>query len=199
VNSSLFVAFDFNFSDMKKDAIVQFVGYITTLPAEAFIELWKPFAKQLAQQAGDIMLQEAVEIKGRCKFNFVSRHEGSTAGLRAVFMKSKDHEQFPEHKVKMMQAGGYTFHPSPRDSQKNKSGQQMQVIAFLDHRETNLDFYKGQLASLPDIFEAFYENCTYGNIVEYFIPEENAPALLEQLKTRIGSEAGLYKECMLVH
>ena len=50
-----------------------------------------------------------------------------------------------------------------------------------------------------NIYEAYYENCDFAYILEFFVKNEYAGDVLQQLKILTSfEEAGIYKEC-LVH
>ncbi len=58
-----------------------------------------------------------------------------------------------------------------------------------------MDVYTGLSAySKPNIWEAYYQNCTYAYILEYFISNVYAEELLSQLRLHKIDESGIYKE-----
>ncbi|HLG39199.1 MAG TPA: hypothetical protein VI461_05995, partial [Chitinophagaceae bacterium] len=81
----------------------------------------------------------------------------------------------------------------------NETKDDVKVMAFIDHKERELDFYHRQTYRHLNIYEAYYENCTYNYIMEFFIQEMDASALIEKLKTRPGVEVAMYKECTVLH
>jgi hypothetical protein len=48
-----------------------------------------------------------------------------------------------------------------------------------------------------NIYEPYYENCRYTNILEFFTKDKWAETLLDQLKHHGAADAGIYKECLL--
>ncbi|MEI9945519.1 MAG: hypothetical protein WDN26_15040 [Chitinophagaceae bacterium] len=177
---------------MKKDTIVQFICFVTNLEFEEFVKRWEPISKQIVSD-GDSMLQEAAPLKGKNKFKFVLQHECGTKDFKFAFIKGKNQENFPEHRARIVQAGGYTAIQVQRQNIEMKND--VKVIAFIDHSETDIDFYNKQTYRHLNIYQAYYESCAYSYVMEYFLPEQDAPALLEQLKTRTGIEATVYREC----
>ncbi len=104
-------------------------------------------------------------------------------------------DHFPEQKARIVQAGGYSpvqvgyRHP-------NKNGD-LTIIAFIGHNELDIDYYrKLSLYRHLNIYQAYYESCTYGHILEFCTPEMNASNLLQQITSRRGTEAALYRECI---
>lgn len=177
---------------MSNDTIVQFVCFTTLLEPEEFIALWEPYAKLLVDKPANIQLQKTSSKKAGHRL-YVSQHTSGEADFSFAFIKAKSRAQFPEHKAKITQAGGYTlmqFH-----SPHNRKNNDVKIIAFVPHGETELDFYKGQSFHHLKIYEAYFENCMYGYVMEFFLQEQEAPALLAQLKEKPGVEAALYKEC----
>ena len=72
------------------------------------------------------------------------------------------------------------------------------VFAFLTSSKADLNMYK-QLSAHGklNIYEAYYENCQYAYILEYFVKNKYVAELLEQLKQYDVPEIGIYKECAL--
>jgi hypothetical protein len=113
-------------------------------------------------------------------------------------MNERRAEHFPEHNVRVVQAGGYI-----KLQQKGRYSEQdgdIKLIAFVSHSENDIDFYtKLPLFRHLNIHQAYYESCSYGYVLEFFVPETDADELLTQLKQRPGVETGIYKECLVPH
>jgi hypothetical protein len=43
-----------------------------------------------------------------------------------------------------------------------------------------------------NIYEAYFENCTYSYIMEYYVPEKDASLLVEQLSAHGGIQVMTY-------
>jgi hypothetical protein len=113
-------------------------------------------------------------------------------------MNERRSEHFPEHNVKVVQVGGYM--PVQLKRKHNEEDGEVKLIAFISHNENDLDFYRSlTLYNSLNIHQAYYESCTYGYIMEFFVPENDADELMQQLKQRPGVETGLYKECLVPH
>ncbi|MEI9809882.1 MAG: hypothetical protein WDO16_19570 [Bacteroidota bacterium] len=181
---------------MKKDTIVQFVCFITNLRLDDFAPLWERYAKRLTDKKSDPALhQQAEETKN--KFRYVSRHEWLDGDFHFTFMNERKSEHFPEHNVKVVQAGGYL----PMDVKRRYTEErgEVKLIAFIGHNENDIDFYRGLSYNHLNIYQAFYESCTYGYVMEFFIAEADVDELAKQLKQRSGVETGIYKECLVTH
>jgi len=181
---------------MKKDTIIQFVCFITNVQLDEFAPLFERYAKRLTnKKAASALQQQLAETKAR--FRYVSQHEWTDADFHFTFMNERRSEHFPEHNVKVVQAGGYL----PLEI-KRKGGEEegeVRLIAFIGHNENDIDFYRDLSSNDINIHQAFYESCMYGYVIEFFVEENNADQLLRQLKQRPGVETGIYKECIGQH
>ena len=113
-------------------------------------------------------------------------------------MKERQSVHFPEHNVRVTHAGGYIPVQVKRKSSDENNG--VKLIVFVGHNETDLDFYR----ELPlyrhlDIYQAYYENCAYGYVMEFFVAESNAAELEHLLNQRSGTQTGIYKESLVSH
>lgn len=177
---------------MKKDTIVQFVGFITRLDFDEFVTKWEHYAKQFMADPEEMILQQG---SGTSRYKYLSQQECPEDDFRFAFMKGRNSEHFAEHKVKVAQTGGYI----PMQVQcKHAQKGDVKVIAFVSHNENDISFYSRlSLYRHLNIYQAYYESCAYAYILEYFTPEKDVAELLQQLKTKIGTEAALYKECLV--
>ena len=177
---------------MKDSFIVQFVGFTTNTRVNEFIKEWDQYAKRYLDKPRKFTLQQ--QSFTRTRFNYVSRHYWPIDDFQFSFMNKRRSEFFQEQHVKVIQAGGYieigkNYHP--------KSDVNLQtVLVFIDHNENDLSYYDElKHHSHLNKYQAFYENCLFGHVYEYFITEEHWPALLAALKCKKGNEAGLYRNC----
>jgi hypothetical protein len=177
---------------MKKDTIVQFVCFITNLEFAPFAAKWEQFTKPFMKKNVEIILQQQTAKKAR--FKYISQHQWPQEDFQFAFMDKKGFESFPEYAVKVVQTGGYT--PMQIGTKNNGENGYVKVMAFISHNENDLDFYKElKLYKYLNIYQAYFESCTYAYVLEYFLKEEQVPELMEQLKTRNGTEAAAYEEC----
>ena len=179
---------------MKKTTIVQFVCFATDLEYEEFEPKWERYAKRLMNSNPETTLQQHTATKS--KFRYISQHEWLEGDFSFTFMNKKGAEHFPEHNVKVVQIGGYTL--LHKEHRKHKStNDSVKLIAFVSHDENEIDFYKElPFFSQLNIYQPYYESCTYGYVMEFFVPEENAAELAQQIKHKKGAETGIYKECL---
>ncbi len=177
---------------MKDSFIVQFVCFTTNIRVNEFIKEWDQYAKRYLDKPREFTLQQ--QSFTRTRFNYVSRHYWPIDDFQFSFMNKRRSEFFQEQHVKVIQAGGYvemgkSYHP------KSETNLQT-VLVFIDHNETDLNYYDElKHHSHLNKYQAFYENCLFGHVYEYFTTEEHWPALLAALKRIKGNEAGLYRNC----
>lgn len=179
---------------MKEDSIVQFVCFVTPLEPEEFIKKWEPYSKKLAADC-ESLLQEAITEKA--KYKYILQYEGGVIDFKFDFMKSRTRETLPDHRARVVNAGGYT--PVQVQCSYSDIEDDVKVLAFISHQETDLGFYQRQVYRHLNIYQAYYESCSYSNVLEFFIPEQDAPALIAQLKTKTGIEVNAYKESTVLH
>jgi hypothetical protein len=179
---------------MKEKTIVQFVCFETKLDSEAFILQWDQYVRSFNSNI-DVTLQQA---KKGGSFSYVAQHRCPPGEFQFVFMKGRRSSKTPEVEIKAKQVGGYSALQlewiSDPEADENK------IFVFITNPQTDLDIYRrfsthGNL----NIYEAYYENCGYAYILEFFVKENNAAELMQQLKDQTPlAEIGIFKEC-LVH
>jgi hypothetical protein len=158
------------------------------------MELWKPFASLLGKNRESILLQEKLAGNNGSRFSYISQHVCSPTDFNFAFVKGKRSTHLPENKASLKQVGGYL--PIQIQSFHNKTKASTRILAFVAHGETELAFYQQQNMEHLNIYEAYFENCAYGHVMEYFLQPGEAPRLLTELNNRTGVEAALYLECL---
>jgi hypothetical protein len=177
---------------MGEDKIVQFVSFDTTLHTEQFITQWEQYNRSVNSDL-DVSLQQT-EKNG--VFRYIAQHRCPAGELKFVFTRAKKSSRNPEPEIKAKQAGGYLMIQEERmnDTHANES----KVFAFITDPLTDLNVYRQMINhGKLNIYEAYYENCQYAFILEFFVKNKFLATHLEQLKTSNALEAGVYKECAL--
>ena len=175
---------------MKKDVITQFVCFATNLDDNEFRGVWGQYASEFKTGKQKIILQRAVTGGKKNKYQYVSQYTCESENFRFAFMKGKNAEHFPDHTARVIQLGGYL----PVQVQSTEEKGDVKIIAFLSAPETDFSFYHRQTYRHLNIYQAYFENCTYEYIMEFYVQESEAVALIDQLMTRSGIEAAMYKE-----
>jgi hypothetical protein len=178
---------------MNKETIVQFICITSILGPEEFRDMWESYADLLVEDTTNILLQEGVTEKNGNRFNYVIQHKSSAADFRFAFMKERSRMHPPEQKARIKLAGGYF--PVQLQSVYNNVKEDARIVVFVAQGETELEFYRTQSFHYLNIYEAYFENCAYSYVMEFFVRKQEAPELLAQLKARHGVEAAIYKGC----
>ena len=174
---------------MSKYPVVQFVSFVTNLSPDQFIPEWEPYAKRLQYKKQEPELLQLVTIPNN-KFRYMSQYKWPDPDFHFSFI----HDRKSEHNVRVLQVGGYI--PLPAEKRKADKDDDTKLIAFVSHKETDIDAYRRlPLFHQLDIYQAYYESCAYGYVLEFFVPETDADELLRQVQQIPGVEAGIYKEC----
>lgn len=175
---------------MNEDKIVHFVYFETVLNSEQFIPKWEHYLRS-ANSDADVTVQES---KRNDLFTYIAEHRCSADEFRFVFTKAAKLTRIKETEIKTIQLGGYSV------TQKEKSGNagadESKIFIFLNYPDIN--FYK-QLQAYGElnIYEAYFENCVYSYILEYYVSNENIGGLKEKLHQYNTTGMSVYKECTL--
>jgi hypothetical protein len=171
---------------MKEEKIIHFVGFVTQLGQQEFIDQWTPLAKTFDR--GNFILQQQSEITG--KYKYLSRHMLGHQDFRFSFMKNKESENFPDQKTRVIMLGGYS---SGGADQNRGQANGEKVVIFSNHDQVDVEFYS-QFGRYV-VHEAFYESCRYNHIIELSGRATWAPELESLLKKKEGIEVAAYRAC----
>jgi len=179
---------------MRSDKIVQFVSFETSLDLsiEQFIIHWEQYTRSSNSYA-NVTLQKT-EKNGL--FKYIAQHRLPSGDIQFVFEKARRSSRIPELEIRSRHAGGYAILQSQRTNGIHE--EETKVLAFFVHAPVDMDAFQ----QLPahgklNIYEAYYENCRYAYILEFFVKDKYLPSLLEQLKAGKADEIGAYKEFAL--
>jgi hypothetical protein len=176
---------------MKKDTIVQFVTFETTVETNVFRAQWEEY-NMLVTGKQEVTLQQ--EVDGNNLYRYISQHRFHEDDIKFNFKKGRRSSHTPEIDMRVKEAGGYS--PLQLECDHETTANNCKVFVFLN-TTPELKLYKELLSyQYLNIHQAYYESCTYTYIMEFFVENKHVPQLLEQLKihNRI-TEIGVYKEC----
>lgn len=176
---------------MAEDKIVQFVSFETSLRTEQFITQWEQYSRSANTDLA-VCLQQS-EKNG--VFKYIAQHRCPAGELKFVFTRAKKSSRSPEPEIRARQAGGYLLVQEQR-IQEAQTGESKAFVFITDPR-ADLDSYRNFAHVKLNIYEAYYENCQYAFILEFYAKNKYLPVLLEQLKGCHPSEMGVYTECPL--
>ncbi len=180
---------------MADGTIVQFVGFITNADFDKFVDRWSYYVKELGHTKVKATLQKQSGSKAR--FKYLSKHSGPPEGFKFTFMNKRDSEHFPEHNAKVVHAGGYVaVQTESNDRDKNRW---LKAVVFIKDQQADMDFYRRlQFYRKLNIYQAYYENCAYAWILEYYLKETEVPEFMPQLSKVLIDEVAFYEECPVV-
>lgn len=178
---------------MEEDNIIQFVGFNTDFGHEEFYTQWEYYSGTLGTVPDTTILQQGAGTKN--KFEYLSQHEFQEQGLKFAFGKNVFRRHSPDMKISVTLLGGYSF--LKMGCKYYDESNDVKVMAFISQDQPNIDNYAELSPNrCLNIYQAYYENCIYSYILEFFIPEHEAAGLLQALKTHAGTEVEIYKSCM---
>ena len=174
---------------MGTDKIVHFVYFETTLNSDQFISKWEHYRRS-ANSDADVTIQES---KKNNLFTYIAEHRCNPDEFLFTFTRAAKNNRLKEVEIKTTQLGGYSI------LQKEQTGcaknDESKVFVFLNYSNKDFNLYKqAHPHSKLNIYEAYYENCVHGYILEYFIKSTYVPALQEQLQKFGIVEISIYKE-----
>ena len=186
---------------MDENTVIQFVGFITNLDFEKFVEPWDYYVHQSNSNQIKPTLQRLTGSKSR--FRYISQHPCTQGDFKFAFMNKRDSAHFPEHTVRVVHAGGYI--PVQIEASRKDKDKFLNVMVFIKNQEIDLEVYRHlHLFRKLNIYQAYYENCAYAYIMEFFVKEADAPAFMLQLNPgtinpHLSDEAAIYKEYEVMH
>lgn len=174
---------------MKTKPITQFISFDTRLDQEAFDQVWA----QLEPAHGDVVVQQQ-KAKNN-KFRYWAQYNVNPNELDFLFDSPRKGVNAPMGDVRRKNAGGYSF--LQRERQEEAGEDESKVLIFLTDPAPNLDsFREFRVHGKLNIYEAYFESCTYSYILELYVKDHYVQDVLNQLKIFTAfAEAGIYKEC----
>ena len=174
---------------MAEDIKVHFVCFETTLDSELFMKRWKEFNRSSYSDM-DVTLQKS---KKNNLFLYIAQHRFETKDQQFEFAKEPKSTRVVQERIKTTIAGGYVM-LRPEFRHEATMGES-KIFIFLADAKTDLTAYKTMpVSNKLNIYKAYYENCGYAYILEYFVKNKHAVELTEHLKKYDSSETGIYRE-----
>lgn len=180
---------------MREDTLFQFVGFETAVNLDDFTSQWENFAKKFFKQdIHAVTLQQ--QIKSKNRFRYMSMNEWPQDSFRFSFMEGRGSDYFPDHRVKVVQAGGYQ---QVHRECNNCAHDEIKILLMLDEGEAHRSAFNNMPFHHVNIYQAYYQSCLYSNIMEFFAEESQASELLDQLKKHfLHCDVGMYRECLVL-
>ncbi len=175
--------------EMETNEKVQYVCFETALDKEQFSKRWEEFSHSFNSNSNVTLYQNQKD--GR--FDYIAQHRFASTELEFKFTNEGRHSRIVQVPIKSVLAGGYSILQANRLHSLKVT--ESKVFIFLNDPYADLKIYEQLLVqSNLNIHQAYYENCRYSYILEYFIKTREGSALLEQLKQYDTADVGIYTE-----
>ena len=175
---------------MSTDKIVHFVYFETVLHPEEFIGKWEHFLRS-ENSSVNVTLQQS---KKDNLYKYIAEHRCTSEEFEFIFTKAAKTTRSKEVEIKTKHLGGYLILQKEHGS--DIKANESKLFVFLNY--SNKDFSAYKKIPFPirlNIYEAYYENCTYAYILEYFVMDKNVEQLCDQIQQYNAVVVDVYKEC----
>ncbi len=181
------------FAVMKEDSVVHFVCFDTTLDITPFMQRWEEYTRSVNSDA-DVTMQQSIT---KNSFRYIAQHHCSAGELRFAFTKSsKRSHHIVQTSITEQEVGGYSVLQAERKG--NTHANESKIFVFINSAQADIEAYKHlSIHGKLNIYHAYYENCKYSFIMEYFIQNKYAASLVEHLNKFADVETGVYKQYLL--
>jgi hypothetical protein len=175
---------------MKEASIVHFVCFDTTLDITPFMQRWEEYTRSVNSDT-NVTMQQSIT---KNSFRYIAQHYCRAGELRFTFTKASRRSPHIAHiSITELEAGGYSVLQAERKG--NTHANESKVFVFINSAQTDIEAYRHlSVHGKLNIYSAYYENCKYSFIMEYFIPNQYAAELVEQLNKFAGVKTGIYKQ-----
>jgi hypothetical protein len=173
-------------SDLK---IVQFVCFETTLDKGEFIKRWEEYQRS-ADSDANIRLMQCEKDQS---YRYLVQHTCTEGELRFVFSKANHSSRTRRAIVTARQAGGYMVLQSETTGRCTSS--ENRIFVFFTSPRIDLEACRqGARPGKLNIYEAYYENCSYAYILEIVVKSKDLSVVLEQVGQCNPAEIDVYRE-----
>ena len=176
---------------MREETIVQFVTFETILDQEQFVSHWENFNRSDYSEH-DVILHQS---KKDGLFKYLAKHTYG-GGFKFIFERARRSSKDRQVSIKVVQEGGYLLSHLARrgDCLPDES----KVFCFIHNPEADLKQYKEMnVNGNCNIYTAYYENCRFAYILEFFVKNNRAKELVGMLSQCSPYDVAIYKECMM--
>ena len=177
---------------MEEDKIIHFVYFETLLGSEDFLVRWERYNSS-ANADAEVTLQES---KKGDVFTYIAKHSSGSDEFQFAFTKGAKATRTKQEEIKKMQLGGYSVIQQENDGKTQAN--EYSMFVFLNTMPVNIDIYKQVQASTGlNIYKAYFENCSYTYILEYFIKNTNIDEFKENLKQFTAITPAVYTKVIM--
>jgi hypothetical protein len=174
---------------MKTNKIAHFVYFETMLCSNDFLVRWQRYHSS-ANINAEVILQES---KAGDVFMYIAKHCCNSDEFQFAFTKASKSTRAKQTEIKKVQLGGYSI--IQQQNTGNAKEDEYKLFIFLDDKHTNISAYQQvQSSSKLNIYQAYFENCSYAYILEYFIKQADIVQFKENLQQFNTTASPVYKE-----
>ncbi len=177
---------------MAKHKMVFFVSFETTLETNQFISQWENYTSSNGNQ-NNIILQQT---GSNGKYKYIAQYLCDADEFQFVISKAVRTNRQAITEVRIKQLGGYAF--IKHDKKPAEKYKEAKVLIFLTDPQADLSIYKNlPIKTTLNIYQGYYENCSYAYILEFIIKASKVAELVTQLELCNEKNIEVYKECRL--
>jgi hypothetical protein len=175
---------------MSTDKIVHFVHFETVLDPGQFIDKWEGYLRSENSDL-DVTLQQS---KKNNLYKYIAEHRCTSEEFEFIFKRAAKTTRSKEVEIRTKHLGGYVV--LQKEHTDNARADESKLFVFLNYSNKDLNPYKQiQFPIKLNIYEAYYENCTYAYVLEYFVKSKHVEQLSDQLQQYNAAAVEIYKEC----
>lgn len=175
---------------MSIDKIVHFVYFETALDPQQFISKWEHYLRS-ANSDVDVILQQSQKNNS---FKYIAEHRCTAEEFQFIFSKAAKTTRSKEVEIRTKHLGGYLI--LQEENTNDAKSDESKLFVFLNYSNKDFNLYKKmQFPIKLNIYEAYYENCAYTYILEYFVKNKYVEQLTDQMQQFNAIDVEIYKEC----
>jgi hypothetical protein len=177
---------------MSTNKIVHFVYFETVLDPEQFIGKWEHYLRSENSDV-NVTLQQSKKNK---LYKYIAEHRCTSEEFEFTFKRAAKTTRSKEVEIRTKHLGGYLI--LQEEHNDDAKADESKLFVFLNYSNKDFSPYKQlQFPIKLNIYEAYYENCTYAYILEYFVKSKHVEQLNDQLQQYNAVAVEIYKECNL--
>ena len=176
---------------MDQDIIVYFVSFETPLDKVPFMMQWENYTSTTGNQKNVALQQTGIDGK----YTYISQHMGKAGEFQFLVTKAARSHGHTTPEVRVKQMGGYSIMQKGKKHLRNIKHNKLFI--FITKPQADLSIYKDLPVSTLNIYQGYYENCSFAYILELFVEPRKLAALVTQLKLQGEEATDVYTECKL--
>lgn len=175
---------------MKTNKIIHFVYFETLLCSNDFFVRWQHYNRS-ANSDDNVTLQES---KKGDTFTYIAEHRCNEDDFNFVYTKSSAKPLLKKQtEIRKIQLGGYSIIQQQHNG--NAKEDEDKLFVFLTELNSDINAYNNIHTSAKlNIYKAYFENCSYAYILQYYIKHTEVVELRQSLQLFNTTRPVVYKE-----